>query len=167
MSTLVSSKPPTLAQRGPAAVARAGTALRLEDTKRLTAALAEIAADELSMNRDFAARVRARYAELGTRPPKVVSATTPRPSQKRTATPKPKVSDRRMPGERVDIVTPLDPRTLTQLYGAALPERLAAYSPKALVEMARMLTPGKGEKVPTQKSGAETLITYILRHVAS
>jgi hypothetical protein len=117
------------------------------------------------MNRDFAARVRARYAELGTRPPKVVSTTT-RPSQKRSITPKPKVSDRRTPGERVDIVTPLDPRTLTQLYGAALPERLAAYSPKALVEMARMLAPSKGEKVPTQKSGAETLITYILRHVA-
>lgn len=166
MSTLVSSKPPTLAQRGPAAVARAGTALGLEDTKRLAAALAETAADELSLNRDFAARVRARYAELGARPSKAVT-TSPRPSAKRTTTPKPKVSARRTPGERVDIMTPVDPRMLIQLYGDALPERLVAYSPKALVEMARMLAPNKGEKVPTQRSGAEPLIAYILHHVAS
>ena len=166
MSTLVSSKPPTLAQRGPAAVVRAGTALGLEDIKRLTAALAEIAADELSMNRDFAARVCARYAELNARPPKAV-ASSPRLSAKRTTTPKPKVSARRTPGERVDIITPLDPRSLVQLYGDALPERLVAYSPKALVEMARMLAPNKGERVPTQRSGAESLIAYILHHVAS
>jgi hypothetical protein len=139
---------------------RVAAALALDDAKRLAAALAEVAAEEVNARAAFAERVRARYALLGEKPAKPARATTAT-----GAAPKPRVAAGRAPGHEIDVVPPLDPRSLIPLYGDALPNRLAAYSVRALWQMAKLLAPDVGEKAPPLKSGHDVMLAYVLRHV--
>lgn len=159
-------KPPTLAQRSSAALQSAAEYLHLDDQKVLDAVLVEVASEYVRTSSAFANWVRQRYDVARVKPIRTrdVTATKRSPSVSGQG-PKPKVTSRRTPGEHVDIVAPLDPRTLVSLYGANLQAHLDEYSVKTLSEMARMLVPTAGEKAPPQKAGQEALITYILRHV--
>jgi hypothetical protein len=132
----------------------------LDDAKRLATALMEVAAEEVVASPAFAERVRARYALLGEKPMKVTVG-----GSRAGVTPKPHVAPGRTTGHQIDVTLPLDPRDLIPLYGEALPDRLAAYSNRALWQMAKVLAPEVGEKAPTLKSGHATLLEFVLHHV--
>jgi hypothetical protein len=166
MGIPVVTKPATPAQRTAAALQRATKHLSVEHEKLLAVALTELAVETVLTDRAFAARVQARYNDLNTKPVRMAPPRQPR-TVKTGAGPKPKLSVGRTPGDHVDIVSPINPRTLVPLYGSNLPAHLAEYSPRALWQMARVLAVQVGKKAPPQTSGAEVLIAYILRHVAS
>lgn len=166
--TPTTSKPLTLSQRSAAAVAGAAQHLGLTDQKIVATVLVELAAEQVLASASFARQASARYSDLQPKPrePRAakVASTHPR-TQSGEPTAKPRISARRTPGQHVNLAATLDPRTLVPLYGNNLPNHLQEYSPQALSEMARVLVPGAGEKIPPQKSGKPALIAYILRHV--
>jgi hypothetical protein len=156
---------PTLAQRSAEAVARAAQRLEVDDAKRLAAALAEVAAEELDVNPAFAGRLRMRYEAL--RQPPAKRKGIPHGGAKKTvgsAGPRPTVAGGRSLGGQVDIVSPLDPHALVPLYGSALSQHLEQYSVRGLSEMAHTLAVEVGERAPAQKHGKPALIAFILRH---
>ncbi len=162
------SKPLTLSQRSAAAVARAAEHLGLADQKIVATVLAELAAEQILSSASFAQQATARYSDLQPKPrePRASKVASTRPiAQSGAPTTKPRVPARRTPGQHVNLAATLDPRTLVPLYGNNLPIHLQEYSAQALSEMAHVLVPGAGEKVPPQKSGKPALIAYILRHV--
>lgn len=165
MATVLPNKSPTPTQRSALAVQHTAERLGLQDQKFLAVALMEAAADEVVNSPRFAEQIRARYIALTVKPSRERIATRQPASMRGTAgAVKPKVATSRTPGEHVDIVSPLDPRTLVPLYGAGLPAHLREYSIKELSQMARLLAPKAGEKVPPQKAGTAALVAYIVRH---
>ena len=167
MATLLPNKPSTPTQRSARAVEHTAERLGLGDQKLLAVALMEAAADEVVSSPRFSEQIRARYLALTVKPSQG-GTTTRQPATTRgtSAAVRPKVATSRTRGEHVDIVSPLDPRTLVPLYGSGLPVHLTEYSVKELSQMARLLAPKVGEKAPPQKDGKATLVSYIVRHTA-
>jgi hypothetical protein len=132
----------------------------------LAVALTELAVETVLTNQAFAERVQKRYNELNAKPVRVAQPRQPRSVRKGTA-PKPKLAPGRTPGSHVDIVSPIDPRTLVPLYGANLPAHLAEFSRTALWQMARVLAGQNGAKAPPKSSSADVFIAYIMRQVGS
>jgi hypothetical protein len=118
MSTSLASKPLTIAQRPAAAGQRAAAHMHADDEKRVLAALAEIAVEELERNPSFALRVRGRYDELAPKTvrrqaaPKASQAAKP-PKQRKTLVPIKEIA-----GHEVNIARKLDPYFLVEVYGA-------------------------------------------------
>jgi|GEM_PF-4462574 len=163
MTTASTTRTLTPSQRSAAAVGRVAQRLAIEEIRALSAALAEVAADEVEKNTGFAERVKRRYQEMKAKPSR--ASQSPKSSLPKRGGPQPRVAAGRTPGEHIDIVSPTDPRTLVPLYGQDLEAHLEEYSVRALWDMARVLTPHVGEKAPAQKSGRAALIAYILRYV--
>ncbi|HEY1391649.1 MAG TPA: hypothetical protein VGF38_24145 [Ktedonobacterales bacterium] len=166
MAIPVATKPPTPAQRTAAALQRAAKFLAAENEKLLAVALTEVAVEVVLTNQAFAERVRERYDELNAKPVRAAQPRQPRSVRTDTA-PKPKLAPGRTPGSHVDIVSPIDPRTLVPLYGANLPAHLAEFSRTALWQMARVLAGQTGTKAPPKSSTADVFIAYIMRYVSS
>lgn len=132
----------------------AGAALDLKDLKRLAAALAEAAAEEVVRNRAFADRVRALYAE--------VPASTRKPPGV-TAFDIDLVPIRRIEGREIDPAAPLDPYFLLDLYGPAQLEKALGLFPLAKLKEASATVERRhpGTK-PTNRGSKAALIAYIV-----
>src|SRR5689334_9086676 len=117
MSSPASTKTLTYPQRVTRAAETVAEYLHLDDAKRVSAALAEIAAEAVGRNPNFASRLRSCYEELGA--PKRRRGGTTRitdpnpPKRNRTLVPL-KITET---GE-VNIGATLDPYRLFDVYGA-------------------------------------------------
>lgn len=163
MSSSVTTKAPTHPQRVTHAAETVAQYLHLDDAKRVSAALAEIAAEEAARNAGFALRVRSRYDELAA-PSRRRSGSTrvtgPKPP-KRILVPLKIVET----GE-VNIGAALDPYRLYDIYGAdqladALREHATA-SLKEAVEFVQERHPGTK---PKNKGQRESIIQYLVNYV--
>lgn len=109
-TTTQSAKPPTYPQRVSAAATAANERFNYTDEKRMQAALAEIAIDEMMRNPTFALRVRNRYDELAPQKPEKAS--------KVAKAPKPKLAPiKELPGFQLDATRRLDPWFILEYYG--------------------------------------------------
>lgn len=140
------------------------------NAKLLQVVLLEVAAASLSDDPQFAARVRARYAEMAP-PEKKVKSNTPRAPRTPRATPK--VSDlfepltpiKHIPDYEVTLEGPLDPYLLLEVFGAhQLARALNQRSPADLRKAAAIVQARNSGKKPTKttKSG---LIAFIVEVV--
>lgn len=173
MSTSVQSKPLTLQQRAAAATARAAELLRLDDIKRLAAAVAEVAADELLRDPDFAQRVRGRYEQLAPRKP---VRTTPRPA---TAPRRATAAATASPDDDLVIIKQVDPRNLPQvglvdpyflheIYGAhQLRRALERHPLRKLQEASALVEERNPGTRPTKKTDKAAIVDYIVAHVTT
>jgi hypothetical protein len=164
-------KAPTIAQRATEATARASRFLHLEDTKRLAAAIAEAAADELVRNHAFAELVRGRYGQLAPRKP---VRTTPR-----TTTPRPKMTGvtlpdddlipiKRIEGQRITLAGPVDPYFLHEFYGAhQLRRALERHPLRKLQEASALVEERNPGTRPTKKTDKVAIVDYIVAHVTA
>src|SRR5262249_7857628 len=110
----IRTRPLTVAQRANEATQWAADALQLTDLKRLGAAVALAAAEELGRNRSFAALVRMLYDDLAPKRP------TRAPSKAKPVAPDVDlVPIKSMEGYKYDPVAPPDPYFLYEFYGAA------------------------------------------------
>lgn len=158
------AKAPTPAQRVTHAAESVAEHLRLANVKRLSAVLAEIAAEEVMCNPSFVVRVRSRYDELapahrgassykmGPRPPK---------APKRVLIPLKTVET----GE-VNISAALNPYWLYEVFGAnQLADALEEHALASLKEAVEFVQERHPETKPTNKSKRTTIIEYIVKYV--
>ncbi len=151
--------------------------------KLLQAVLLEVAATALADDPAFAARVRARYAEVA--PPPTRRATKRGDSSsggtgRRAPRATPKVSDlleplvpiKHIPNYEITVEGPLDPYLLLEVFGAhqlarALNQRSPADLQKA-VALVQARHPGTGpERSTSGKASKPALIAYIVEQVIS
>jgi chromosome partitioning protein len=150
--------------------------------KLLQAVLLEVAAAALADDPAFAARVRARYAEVA--PPPAKRATTKGGSGtgstgRRAPRATPKVSDlleplvpiKHIPNYEITVEGPLDPYLLLEVFGAhqlarALNQRSAADLQKA-VALVQARHPSTGPERKSGKASKPALIAYIVEQVIS
>jgi len=167
-------------QRQAAAFLRAGEVLGLDDAKRLTAALVEVAVEELVRSNAFTARVRERYDALAPRKP---VPTVPRPKAPRaaktvkTATPpRPKGTEelpelvpiRRIEGREISLAGPLDPYFLFELYGGAqLARALDRYPLRKLQEATTLVEERHHGTRPALRTDKEAIIAYIVAQLTA
>jgi hypothetical protein len=165
MSTVVDgTRRLTPTQRVTKAAQQVATTLGLEDQKRVSAALAEAAAEAVRRDSLFAARVRIIYNQM-----------TPAPATHRTTTPgrgtraAPDVElvpIKQVEGWFLNPGAPPDPYFLMELYGPKqLPLALQRYTVARLreaVELVQQRNPG------TRPSGKtrQYLVDYIVEHVS-
>ncbi len=160
MSSVVSSKASTVAQRSSEATQQAAELLQLSDLKRLGAALSLAALEGVRRNPSFAAHVRAVYEELA---PK-----RPAPSIRRSKPVAPDVElipIKSMEGHTFDPVAPPDPYFLYEFYGAAqLPLALQRYTLPRLQKAVKLV---KERNPRTNPNGAsrQAVIDYLVEYV--
>jgi hypothetical protein len=163
MSTVTETRKRTPTQRVTDAAQQVATILGLEDQKRVSAALAEAAAEAVRRDSLFAARVRLLYKEMA-----------PTPSTRRTTTQgrgtraAPDVE--LVPIKQVDrFINPAaapDPYFLLELYGAKqLPLALQRYTVARLREAVELVQERNPGTRPTGKT-RQHLIDYIVGRVS-
>jgi hypothetical protein len=162
MSTAIETRKRTPTQRVTDAAQQVATTLGLDDQKRVSAALAEAAAEAVRRDSLFAARVRLLYQEMAPAP------STRRPTRGRGTRAAPDVE--LVPIKQVNkFINPAaapDPYFLLELYGAKqLPLALQRYTVARLreaVELVQQRNPG------TKPSGKtrQHLIDYIVERVS-
>ncbi len=164
---------PTLTpvQRAAQAAHRAAEALRASDEKRMAAALAEIAAEEMAHNPSFALRVRSRYEDL--EPPKkpraAKSLKEPRkpklPPAPRAAT-EPLVAIKPSVDYQIDVGRPLDPYETLEYFGARqLPIAFDDQHLTTLRASAAFVEDRFPGTKPKGRATREKLFAYIMQYV--
>jgi hypothetical protein len=167
MPTNLASKAPTFTQRITAAYERAESILRLTDSKRLAAALVEIAVEEIERNPGFRLRVQGHYSQLAPQPP--VRAARQQPRSASTA--KKRLEDfvpvKRIPGQSFNVAERLDPYFLYELYG---PDQfrgvLSCFDVPRLQEAVQVVQERHPNTSPRNKRSMESLIDYLVQQIA-
>ena len=173
MSTILDNTPKTIQDRSAEATARLRTELGLEELnstelKRLSAAIAEAAAEEIAHNRAFAERVRSLFIEMAPKKP------APKPSRPKKKTTLAELTDDGLTpisfgnDHKFDPYSPPDPHFLLKLYGEdQLYKALDRYELSILRKIvARVMEQYPGSK-PKNKSNREDMIHYIMTQVLS
>src|SRR5258708_2731521 len=161
MSTSVTSNPLTLAQRATAATQRVADHQHLTDLKRLAAALAEVAADEVQRNPGFALRLRGLYEDLA--PPRKIA--TGRAAKTAKAPSKALKPIKRIEGFDIDPSAPLDPYLQLEIYGAVqLEEALRRHTKANLLEAVEIVQDRHPGTAPRGTS-KDALLAYLVAHV--
>lgn len=137
------------------AVQHAALVLNLDDTKRLGIALAEAAAQEAERNGAFAALVRELYAVLQPQAPK------PKPAQRPELVP-----IKRIEGRELDAAGKLDPYFLHEVYGAHQLRTALERYPLAKLKEGADLVEARNRGAKANRRSKETVIDFIVRHVA-
>jgi hypothetical protein len=160
MTAVKGEKSPTYPQRVSAAAVAANARFNFTDEKRMQAALAEIATEELSRNPAFAVRVRNRYEELAP----VKAARPPKASSK---TPKSKlVPIKELPSFKLDATRRLDPWFILEYFGPEqLDTALRMQTIGNLREAIAVVEERYPGSAPKGKLTKEVAITFILRQV--
>jgi hypothetical protein len=165
MSTVIeSTRKLTPTQRVAEAAQQVATTLGLEDQKRVSAALAEAAAEAVRRDSLFAARVRILYKEMTPAPP---ARRTPAQGRGTRAAPDVElVPIKQVEGWFLNPGAPPDPYFLLELYGPKqLPLALQRYTVARLreaVEAVQQRNPGTSPRGRTRPA----LIDYIVEHVS-
>lgn len=160
MTTTQSEKPPTYIQRVSAAAGSANARFNFTEEKRMQAALAEIALEEMSRNPGFAVRVRNRYEELA--PVKV--ARSPKASTKSAKTKL--VPIKELPSFQLDATRRLDPWFIIEYFGPdQLETALRMQTIGNLREAIAVVEERSPGSAPKGKLTKDIAITYILQHV--
>lgn len=160
-NTADAGKPPTYAQRATAAAATAAERFAFTDEKRMQAALAEVAVDELARNPSFAVRVRDRYEELA--PQKASKA--PKAPKAQKAQKAKLVPIKELPGFQLDATRRMDPWFILEYFGERQLE--TALRMQTIGNLREAITvveerfPGTTPKGKLTKEGA---IAYILEY---
>ncbi|HUY78772.1 MAG TPA: hypothetical protein VMV29_18510 [Ktedonobacterales bacterium] len=150
---------------------RAAEALRATDEKRMAAALAEIAAEEMARNPSFALRVRSRYEAL--EPPKKTRAAKalkdpqkPKlPPAPRAAT-EPLVAIKPSVDYQIDVARPLDPYEILEYFGAhQLPLAFDSQHLTTLRDSATFVEDRHPGTKPKGRATREKLFAYIMQYV--
>lgn len=167
MSTAISARPPTPAQRATEATEHTAELLHVADAKRLGSALTLAAAEAVRSNPTFAAQVRALYDELAPRRAASPRPAAPRaPRGKRVAPDIELVPVKSMEGYDFDPLAPPDPYFLLEFYGAhQLRLALARYTVPRLREAVKHVKESNPHTRPTGAS-QEALVDYIVQYVA-
>ena len=152
-------KPPTYAQRATAAAGAAAERFTFSDEKRMQAALAEIALEEMNRNPSFAVRVRNRYEELeprkAPRAPRVPKV--PRPKL---------VPIKELPGFQLDATRRLDPWFILEYFGEGqLEAALRMQTIGNLREAVAVVEEHYPGTTPKGKLTKDAAIVHILKHV--
>lgn len=113
-TSATTTKPPTYPQRAGAAAVRVNERFGFADEKRMLAALAETALEEMNRNPSFAVRVRNRYEELA--PQKKTTGGGGTGSKGRTSQRK-LVPIKELPGFELDATRRLDPWFIIEYFG--------------------------------------------------
>jgi hypothetical protein len=136
--------------------------LGLSDTKILSTALAEVAAEEARHNPDFAQRIRETYAEL-----EQLNTSRATRSRKPATLHSELIPLRSIEGLRFDPHAPVDPYMLQTIYGdAQLRRALEGYSLARLKEAAALVEERNPGTKPTSRARKDTIIDYIVECVA-
>jgi hypothetical protein len=135
--------------------------LRAEDLVVLSAAVAEVAADEAARNSEFAARLQATHRELT-----ALRASEPR----RRAEPQSRVKLVPLPGVRgieIDPFAPFDPYPMNQIYGPTQLRAAMSHYPLATLKqgVAAVQQRHPGTK-PRDARKIASLVDFIIEHVA-
>ena len=165
MSGATTTKSPTATQRASKAAEATAQSLHLNDPKWVAAALAEIAAEEVSRNPSFGVRVRNRYDELAPAPRRRggASRTTEPTAPKRVLVPRKMIET----GE-VNIAAALNPYRLYDIYGAdQLADALREYTLASLREAVECVQERHPDTKPRNKGQREPIIEYIVRYVVA
>jgi len=161
MLTSVASKSAIFAQRATAAVERVAERQHLSDVKRLAAALAELAAEEIERNPGFAVRLRGLYEDLA--PPR--KATAARGTRSTKASAKTLKPIKQLEGYDIDPSAPLDPYFQLEVYGAEqLEAALRRHTKSNLLEAVEMVQDRHPGTSPRGTS-KDALLAYIIAHV--
>jgi hypothetical protein len=165
MSSPATVKAPTFPQRASRAAEAVAQYLELDDARRVTAALAEVAAEEVVRNPSMALRIRTRYEELAPARKRRTSSTSRSdskpPKAQRTLVPLKIVET----GD-VNIGATLDPYRLYDIYGAdQLADALDEYTLASLKEAVELVQERHPGTKPTNKGQREPIIQYIVRYV--
>lgn len=128
-------------------------ALGLEDLRRLTIALTEVAAEETLHNRTFAARVREVYEQV--------------PAEARSGRSDPfavhLVPVKVVEGRDINPAAPLDPNFLLEVYGQhQFRDALSIFSVAKLKEAARRIADHHPGTKPTNWGQKTPLVNYIV-----
>lgn len=159
MSTTL-SRPIGIQQRSVEATRRLCAVLNVDNLKLLSTALAEVAAEEASRNRAFSERLHAVYDEL-------VMLQTRRHPAKEANSSRRLVPITTIEDAKLDPHAPLDPNFLLRLYGAhQLRAALEDYSRDTLKVAAATIEQRNPGTKPTNKSRKDSIIAYIVEHVA-
>ena len=134
--------------------------LTATELKRLSLAIAEIAAEEAEANARFAERIYALYETLTPRKRSIKSEVTPYLGEDL-------VPISSAYGFHINVYGPPDPIVLLKIYGKEqLPRALSLFKPAKLKEaVARLMEEYPGTK-PKTKTKTEDLIDYIIKQVA-
>ncbi len=152
----------TIQQRSVEATGRLRQTLGLDDLKLLSTALAEVAADEIANNPQFANRVRAAYRDL-----LVMQKTRPLGGDKVRSAEVDLVPLPGTDGVRIDPYAPLDPYLLTSLYGSnQLRAALSVYTLTKLKQALDAVQQRNPDTKPTSRAKKDAIIDYIVEHVA-
>lgn len=161
----------TPVQRAAQAAHRAAEALRATDEKRLAAALAEIAAEEMARNPTFALRVRSRYEDLEP-PKKARAAKTIKEPRKPKLPPAPRAAiEPLIPikpsvNYQIDVARPLDPYEVLEYFGAhQLPIAFDDQHLTTLRVSATFVEDHHPGTKPKGRATREKLFAYIMQYV--
>lgn len=153
MST-ITTRTPTITE----IAERTSKQLGLPDVKRVSVALAEIAAQEAERNRAFAERVRALYVSL---------APTRERTKMVTAFDVKLVPIKHVQGRELNPAEPLDPYFLLEIYGPAqFPTALSIFPVAKLKEGAAIVERRHPGTKPTNRGQKQPLIEYMVQWVA-
>lgn len=162
MSSVVSQRPLTVAQRTAEAARQAGELLAVDDQKRVTAALSEAALDGMRRNSAFVEHVRKLYDDMAPKRAPVAR----RSATGRAAPGVELVPRKRVVGHDPDPAAPPDPYFLLELYEAdQLPLALQRYTVARLREAVKLVKARNPGTKPKGASG-QALIDYIVEYVA-
>jgi len=134
--------------------------LAVADQKRLSTAIAEVAAEEASSHPEFAKRILALYEALA-------------PSKKSKGEKSTYIGEDLVPisstiGYHINVYGPPEPDILLKIYGKEqLPKALSLFKPAKLKEAVIQLMQERPGTKPKTKTKAEDLINYIIEQVAS
>lgn len=145
------------------AAKQAAYVLGLEDHKLVGIALAEVGAERVAADREFAQKVRALYTILQAT---AEQPKTTAPARGRTSTQVELIPRKIIEGQSFDPAAPLDPYFLVEVFGveqlqAAL-EREPAFRLKEAAVLVEQRNPGTK---PTNRGQKKALIAYMLQHV--
>lgn len=165
MASSTTVRTPTYPQRVTLAAESVAQYLHLDDPKRLSAAIVEIVAEEVTRNPSMASRIRNRYDELALpkrrRGSSARNTVTKPPKPMRTLVPLKIVET----GD-VNIGAALDPYRLYEVYGAEqLADALDEHTLASLQEAMECVQERHPGTKPTNKGRRQTIIEYVVRYV--
>lgn len=165
MSSVVSARALSVAQRTTEATQQAADLLQLTDVKRLGAAPTLAVVEGVRRNASFAAHVRTLYEELAPKPRSTRNTQTARRA-KLVAPDVELVPIKSMEGRQFDPVAPPDPYFLYEFYGAAqLPLALERYTVPRLQKAVKLVKERNPRTKPNGTS-RQAVIDYIVEYVA-
>lgn len=151
----------TTQQRATEATSRLKRMIGADNLKLLSAAIAEVAADEADSNPAFVSRVRAVYQELVSMP-----TTRARSAASKLAEVE-LIPIGKVEGGGINPYAPLDPDYLSKLYGAhQLRAALSRYQLASLKDAAAKIQQEHPGTKPRNRSSKDSVIDYIVEHVA-